>query len=108
LIGQAAAHGIMYGDEDRERILYLHQALDKTERFGSINDKERDFVIFQAIHKGGRQIREAERYGKISADAAYDAQHLLSSAVHSLVARLFSNRSRYWQDVSRDNEEWDR
>ena len=75
-------------------------------RFGRINDDEREFIICQAIRKGGRQIREAERHGGITADVAHDARLSLADEVDSLVGKLVAQgKGGYWDEISRDGEE---
>jgi len=109
LIGQAVAHGLLYGGKNREKLLYEWQARDKAERFGRISDEERDFVTVEAVRKGGRQIREAERSGKITVIESRNAERLLDNEVDSVVGKLFpADRGGHLEEVSRDNEEWDR
>ena len=108
LIGQAVAHGLLYGGKNREKMLYEWQARDKAEGFGRISDEEKDFVAVEAVRKGRRQIREAERSGKINIIESRNAQCLLDNEVDSVLGKLFPDRGRYYEEISRDDEEWDR
>lgn len=40
LVGQAAAHGVLYGQHHRERVLYETLAEDELEPLGKLNEDE--------------------------------------------------------------------
>ena len=67
LIGQAAAHGVLYGELHRERQLYENEAERRLSEVGRISAAEWQLVQNAASKKGRRQINEAFAKGKPTA-----------------------------------------
>lgn len=72
LIGQAAAHGALYGQLHRERLLYENEAQRRLGDVGQMNEAEWQVLRQAAARKGRRQINEAFAKGKPT--AAVDLQ----------------------------------
>lgn len=85
LVGQAAAHGTLYGELHRERILYRNQAKMRLDDLGRINDEEWELVRQEALRKGERQILEAGRKGKVDHEAVEDALNALPGAIEDII-----------------------
>jgi hypothetical protein len=85
LIGQSAAHGALYGELQRERVLYEGQARDELEEIGRLNDNEWKDLKAVALTRGMRQIREAVPKGKVPPEVGDRAIARLAEEIDRLL-----------------------
>ncbi len=89
LIGRAAGHGVLYGNTQREAILYTNQAEDKFRRLGKLYRGEARIISSRALLVGTETLRDAFAKQKITVvSGADEALRLLPGEIERLIRAL--------------------
>lgn len=66
LVGRSAGHGVLYGPDQREAVLYRNQAAEKMRGLGKLFRGEEDILRERAMETGRDTIREAFAERKVT------------------------------------------
>lgn len=89
LIGVAAAHFVLFGDDYPEGLLYRQQAI-RSSQGKNINDEERESVLGWAIKRGKNKIEENFRTpGKTRRFGFDETISRLESEINDLIDDIF-------------------